>query len=150
MAIKAKDIYKGSKKTHRAVKIITAVLVALAVGAVSLFFGLRHCCIYDEDGNATLILPTSRENREILRAYKETAASQEAETSPPSDSPVPDDSRQPAGGDIPEGGQTEGNDPDGAQLPEDSQEGDTPQPDGGTEPGSTSESGEPIASAAGT
>jgi len=151
MAIKPKDIYKGAKKTHRAAKIFAAVLVLLVVGAIGLFFGLRHCCIYDEEGNATLILPTSKENRELLRAYREAAAAQEAgtssqETQAPADSPSPDDSQQPGEGDEPEDGQTEAGEPGPSQNPEGGTEGDTPQTEGGTEPGNAPEGSEPSAS----
>lgn len=57
MAIKSKDIYKGREKSHKVGKTIVIVIVLLLVAAVSLFFGLRHYAVYDEHGNATIVLP---------------------------------------------------------------------------------------------
>jgi len=57
MAIKAKDIYQGRKKTHSRAGVIITVILALIVAAVLLFYGLRHYAVYDESGNATIVLP---------------------------------------------------------------------------------------------
>lgn len=57
MAIKPKDIYKGRKKTRKAGRTIAIVIVLLIVAAISLFFGLRHYAVYDESGNAKIVLP---------------------------------------------------------------------------------------------
>ncbi len=57
MAIRAKDIYQGRKKSRSRVGIaITVVLAVLAV-VILLFYGLRHYAVYDESGNATIVLP---------------------------------------------------------------------------------------------
>ncbi|MGI5977887.1 MAG: hypothetical protein ACOX66_00105 [Oscillospiraceae bacterium] len=59
MAIRAKDIYQGRKKRgSRAGKIVLVVLAVLAV-LIGVFYALRACCVYDEDGNATIVLPFS-------------------------------------------------------------------------------------------
>lgn len=60
MAIKSKDIYKGQRKKHRAGKIIAWVCAILVILAFALFFILREFAVYDEYGNATIILPFSR------------------------------------------------------------------------------------------
>ncbi len=59
MAIRSKDIYQENKKTHKLAKVITAVLLVLVVLAVAAFFWLRQYCVYDDQGNARLILPWS-------------------------------------------------------------------------------------------
>lgn len=64
MAIRPKDIYEGTKKTHRTSKIITAVIILLIALAIGSFFGLRHYCVYDNEGNATLIMPWNRKDGE--------------------------------------------------------------------------------------
>lgn len=64
MAIRPKDIYEGTKKTHRVSKIITAVIILLIALAIGLFFGLRQYCVYDDEGNATLIMPWDRKDGE--------------------------------------------------------------------------------------
>ena len=64
MAVKAKDIYRGRAKSHKtawAIGIIAAVLLALAIG---LFYGMRHFAVYDEEGNATVVLPLSQKEQE--------------------------------------------------------------------------------------
>ena len=59
MAIKAKDIYQGRKKRGgRAGRIVLIVLAVLAV-LIGIFYALRACCVYDADGNATIVLPFS-------------------------------------------------------------------------------------------
>lgn len=64
MAIRPKDIYEGTKKTHRTSKIITTVIILLIALAIGLFFGLRQYCVYDDEGNATLIMPWNRKDGE--------------------------------------------------------------------------------------
>ncbi len=59
MAIKAKDVYQGRKKRgSRARKFILIAVIVLAA-VIGLFYGLRACCVYDKDGNATIVLPFS-------------------------------------------------------------------------------------------
>lgn len=59
MDIKPKDVYKGRRKTHRTAKIIIWAIVILLVLAIALFFLLRQFAVYDEYGNATIVLPFS-------------------------------------------------------------------------------------------
>lgn len=59
MAIKPKDVYKGRQKARKPLKIIVWTLVVLIVLAIALFFGLRNFAVYDEYGNATIVLPFS-------------------------------------------------------------------------------------------
>lgn len=121
MAIKPKDIYEGTKKTHRAAKIIAVSLTLLLILAVALFFWLRQFAVYDEEGNATLILPFSQKAQESLPAG-------------PEPSPLP--SGRPDTGESPE--------EDAAFSPEqsprqgreegDPEETDSPEPDQGSRP----------------
>lgn len=65
MSIKAKDVYSGRRKRgSRLGKIVLLIVIVLAV-VIGLFYGLRACCVYDKDGNATIVLPFSdgSENR---------------------------------------------------------------------------------------
>ena len=57
MAIKSKDIYKGHKKKRQTGKIIAWVCALIVVLAAALFFILREFAVYDEYGNATIIIP---------------------------------------------------------------------------------------------
>ena len=75
--------------------IITVILAVLVV-AVLIFYGLRNFCVYDENGNATLVLPFSRqaENEEVAQSPEESpiqspneSPTESAEASPPQ-SPV--------------------------------------------------------------
>ncbi len=59
MAIRSKDIYQGNKKTHKVAKTIVIAAVCLIVLVVGAFFWLRQYCVYDAEGNATLISPFS-------------------------------------------------------------------------------------------
>jgi len=63
MAFKAKDIYQGRKKAHSRAGVIISVVLALIVAAVLLFYGLRHYAVYDESGNATIVLPWSHKEQ---------------------------------------------------------------------------------------
>ena len=63
MAFKAKDIYQGRKKAHSRAGVIITVILALFVVAVLLFYGLRHYAVYDESGNATIVLPWSNKGQ---------------------------------------------------------------------------------------
>ncbi|MDR1131936.1 MAG: hypothetical protein LBL15_05915 [Oscillospiraceae bacterium] len=65
MTIRPRDIYQGRKKSRsRAGTVILAVLAVL-IAAILLFYWLRQYAVYDENGNATLILPFSQ-NRETV------------------------------------------------------------------------------------
>ena len=80
MAIRSRDIYEGRKKKRSRKGIIAAVALAVLVGAVLLFYGLRSLCVYDEAGNARIVWPFSQEAGEIDAG--EDAQSQEAPESP--------------------------------------------------------------------
>ena len=59
MAIRAKDVYRGrEKRGSRARRVVLIVLLVLAV-LIGLFYALRACCVYDKNGNATIVLPFS-------------------------------------------------------------------------------------------
>lgn len=60
MAIRAKDIYEGRKKSRGHVGVIITVILALVVAAILIFYGLREYAVYDENGNATIVLPWSQ------------------------------------------------------------------------------------------
>lgn len=64
MVYKAKDIYKGRQKSHRSAKIIIWSAVILLALAIGLFFGLKQFAVYDEYGNATIVLPFSESAKE--------------------------------------------------------------------------------------
>lgn len=124
MAIKPKDIYEGTKKTHRAAKIIAVSLTLLVALTVGLFFWLRQFAVYDEDGNATLLPPFSQRSEESPQATPSESPEQSAE---PSNSPGSNSAADPSG--SPE----EGSSPSPGQSPQQggedgSQESDPPEP----------------------
>ena len=84
MAIRAKDIYQGRKKSRSHISAVIAVILAALVLAVLLFYGLRSYCVYDENGNATLVLPFSKK------------AQTEDVTTSPADSPSASPSENPS------------------------------------------------------
>lgn len=96
MAIKAKDIYQGRKKSHSRAGVIITVILALIVAAVLLFYGLRHYAVYDEGGNATIVLPWF--NKEQIGDVTESpSASPDESVEPsPSESPAAGSSPSPA------------------------------------------------------
>ncbi|PKM74331.1 MAG: hypothetical protein CVU91_00230 [Firmicutes bacterium HGW-Firmicutes-16] len=57
MAIRAKDIYQGRKKSRSRGGVIIAIVLVLLTAAVLIFYGLRNYAVYDESGNATIVLP---------------------------------------------------------------------------------------------
>ena len=50
MAIRAKDIYQGRKKSRSHTGLIISIILAVLVVAVLIFYGLRNYCVYDENG----------------------------------------------------------------------------------------------------
>lgn len=98
MAIRPKDIYEGTKKTHRASKIITAVIILLIALAIGLFFGLRQYCVYDNEGNATLIMPWDRKDGE----NEGTEPAKSDNMPSPSPSATVPASPEPSGTEVPE------------------------------------------------
>ena len=96
MAIRAKDIYEGRKKSRSHIGVIITVILAVLVVAVLIFYGLRNFCVYDENGNATLVLAFSKqaENEEVTQSPEGSpiqspneSPTESAEASPP-ESPV--------------------------------------------------------------
>ncbi len=83
MAIRAKDIYQGRKKSRSHIGVIITAILAVFVVAVLIFYGLRSCCVYDENGNATLVLPFSKQ------AQTENVTQSPAESQPESPSASP-------------------------------------------------------------
>ena len=114
MAIRPKDIYQGTKKTHRTSKIITAVIILLIALAIGLFFGLRHYCVYDSEGNATLIMPWNRKDGE--------GGEGDTDNTPATPLPSPSEtvlaSPEPSGTESPEDTPTDA--PDATDTPPDS------------------------------
>lgn len=94
MAIRAKDIYQGRKKSRSHAGVIVAVILALIVGAILLFYGLREYAVYDENGNATIVLPWS--NKQADDTAESSAPSPSISPSAsPSESPSPSPSESP-------------------------------------------------------
>ena len=60
MAIRAKDIYEGRKKSRSHIGVIITVILALIVAALLIFYGLKKYAVYDENGNATIVMPWSQ------------------------------------------------------------------------------------------
>ena len=57
MAIRSKDVYRGTEKRgSRARRVVLIVLIVLAA-LIGAFYALRTCCVYDKNGNATIVLP---------------------------------------------------------------------------------------------
>ncbi len=84
MAIKAKDIYEGRKKSRFHLGVIIVVLLGLIVAAVLLFYGVRQYAVYDESGNATIVWPWVKDE-----AVPDSSVSPAQSASPsPSESPV--------------------------------------------------------------
>lgn len=83
MAIRAKDIYEGRKKSRFHLGVIITVLLALIVAAVLLFYGVRQYAVYDDSGNATIVWPWAKDE-----ATPDTSASPSQSAQPsPSTSP---------------------------------------------------------------
>ena len=60
MAIRAKDIYDGRKKSRFHFGITITVILAVIVAAILIFYWLRGYAVYDENGNATIVMPWSQ------------------------------------------------------------------------------------------
>ena len=109
MAIRAKDIYQGRKKSRSRVGVVIAVVLAVLAVAILIFYGLRHYAVYDENGNATIVLPFSHKEQTESPAPSTGASpsvSPTESTSPnPSESPAesasPSTSASPAGSATP-------------------------------------------------
>lgn len=60
MAIRAKDIYDGRKKSRFHLGMTIIVVLAVVVAVVLIFYWLRGYAVYDENGNATIVMPWSQ------------------------------------------------------------------------------------------
>ncbi len=71
MAIRSKDIYEGRKKSRSHVGLIIGIVLAVIVLLALLFYGLREYCVYDDAGNAHIVLPFTQEARDLKAAEQE-------------------------------------------------------------------------------
>lgn len=60
MAIRSKDIYDGRKKSRFHFGVTIIVILAVIVVAILIFYWLRGYAVYDENGNATIVMPWSQ------------------------------------------------------------------------------------------
>ncbi len=65
MAIRAKDVYQGQKKRGSRAGRITLIVLAVLAVLIGVFYALRACCVYDADGNATIVLPFSENDGKV-------------------------------------------------------------------------------------
>ncbi len=93
MAIRAKDIYQGRKKSRSRAGVIILIVLAVLIAAILLFYGLRQYAVYDENGNATIVLPFS--HKEEPSSPTSSPAESPSE-SPDSASPAPSASTRPS------------------------------------------------------
>ena len=84
MAIRAKDIYEGRKKSRSHIGVIITVILALIVAALLIFYGLKKYAVYDENGNATIVMPWSQK----ADTASPTVSPSESPEVSPSSSPV--------------------------------------------------------------
>lgn len=92
MAIRAKDIYEGRKKSHGHVGVVIIIILALLATAILIFYGLREYAVYDENGNATIVLPWSQK----AEAETPTESSAASPSASPAESAVLSPSESPA------------------------------------------------------
>ena len=90
MAIRAKDIYQGRKKSHSRAGVIITVVLVLITAALLLFYGLRHYAVYDESGNATIVLPWFHKEQAGDVTESPSASPMESVEPSPSESPAAD------------------------------------------------------------
>lgn len=77
MAIKAKDIYRGRKKSNAGKWIIMEIVIAIILLVIGTFYLLRSFAVYDNEGNATIIFPwTDDEAASNLKTYDEAKSSE--------------------------------------------------------------------------
>jgi len=84
MAIRAKDIYEGRKKSRFHLGVIITVLLALIAAAVLFFYGVRQYAVYDESGNATIVWPWAKDDETPDASESPTQSASPS----PSESPV--------------------------------------------------------------
>lgn len=88
MAIRAKDIYQGRNKSHSRAGVIIAIVLALIAAALLLFYGLRHYAVYDESGNATIVLPWFHKEQADDITESPSSSPEESTEPSPSESPT--------------------------------------------------------------
>ncbi len=84
MAIRAKDIYQGRKKSRSRVGVIIAIVLVVLIAAILIFYGLRDYAVYDESGNATIVLPFFHK----AETESPVPSADESPTASPSESPT--------------------------------------------------------------
>ena len=89
MAIRARDIYEGRKKNRVHAGVIFTVVLALIIAAILIFYGLRKYAVYDENGNATIILPWSQKTETDSPAASPADSVTPRPTESPMVSPAP-------------------------------------------------------------
>ena len=97
MAIRAKDIYEGRKKSRGHDGVIITVILALVAAAILIFYGLREYAVYDENGNATIVLPWSQKAEAETPTESPAVSPSAAPTASPTESSVPSPSENPVG-----------------------------------------------------
>ena len=78
MAIRAKDIYHGGKKSRSRAGVIIFIVLAVLIALILVFYGLRQFAVYDENGNATIILPFTHKAEASPQASEAPSASPSA------------------------------------------------------------------------
>ncbi|MFB0920183.1 MAG: hypothetical protein QMB62_04785 [Oscillospiraceae bacterium] len=108
MAIRAKDIYQGRKKSRSRAGVAIIIVLAVLTAAILIFYGLRHYAVYDENGNATIVLPFFHKAQTESPAPSAEASPPESptESASPSPSASPTDSVSPSPPESPEGSAT--------------------------------------------
>ncbi len=96
MAIRAKDIYDGRKKSRFHTGVIITVILFLIVAAILIFYGLRSYCVYDENGNATIVLPWSQKAATESPAASPAVSPVASPSESPAESAAPSPSESPA------------------------------------------------------
>ena len=92
MAIRSKDIYEGRKKSRGHIGMIITVILALIAVAVFAFYGLREYAVYDENGNATIVLPWSKKVETTVPTESAAVSPSTAPTESPEDTVTPNPS----------------------------------------------------------
>lgn len=99
MAIKPKDIYDGRKKKRSRSGVVVFVVLCIIAVAILLFYGLRNYCVYDENGNATLILPFSQKNEDTEATESPSVSDEQNPSTSPAETPSASQAVIPSGDD---------------------------------------------------
>lgn len=95
MAIRAKDIYQGRKKSHSRAGVIITVILAVLIAVILIFYGLRNYAVYDENGNATIVLPFSHKAQTESPLPSTEASPNASPSASPTESTSPSPSASP-------------------------------------------------------